>query len=125
MSAALASGSGWIAFALIPIGACAGWLIRRFVKGPFRRRMRPHYALGYGALVVALLHVALETRSSAGADVVGLRLATLALIGLALQALVGSNLQSPGDYRKVLRRWHLVTFAAIALFVTGHVLLNR
>lgn len=63
--------------------------------------------------------------SMAGESAAGLWLATLALLGLIWQALLGTNLQSPGDYRKPLRRWHLVTFAAVALFASGHVLLNR
>lgn len=125
MSSALAAGSGWLAFALIPLGACAGLITRRFLKGSFRLRMRPHYLLGYAALAAALLHLSVEMRGIDGSNAVGLRLAALALLGLALQALIGSNLQSPGDYRRLLRRWHLVAFAAVTLLSLGHIVLNR
>jgi hypothetical protein len=87
--------------------------------------MRPHYAIGYAAFAFALLHLSLSMGATAGADSTGLWLATLALLGLGWQALVGSNLQSPGDYRAVLRRWHIGTFVAVALFALGHVVLNR
>jgi hypothetical protein len=125
VNAVLAAGSGWLAFALIPLGACAGLVTRRLLKGSFRLRMRPHYVIGYAALSAALLHVAMEMRGIDGSNGLGLRFAMLALLGLALQALIGSNLQSPGDYRKLLRRWHLAAFAAVTLFALGHVALNR
>jgi hypothetical protein len=125
MSAALSASSGWLALALIPIVAGAGWILRRFVGGSFRLRMRPHYILGYATFGFALVHLSLSMRATAGADPNGLWLATLALLGLGWQALIGSNLQSPGDYRPLLRRWHLVTFVAVMIFAAGHVMLNR
>ena len=125
MIAVVSAGSGWLALALIPIVAVAGWVFRRLRKGPFRWRMRPHYVLGYAALGFALLHFSLSMGASSGANATGLWLAVLALLGLGWQALIGSNLQSPGDYRPLLRRWHLVTFAAVAVFAVGHVLLDR
>jgi hypothetical protein len=125
MNAALAVGAGWMALGLIPLGACAGLITRRFLKGSLRVRMRPHYILGYAALIAALLHLSLEMGGINGADSNGLRLAALALLGLGMQALIGSNLQSPGDYRKLLRGWHLVTFAVVMLFALGHIVLNR
>lgn len=125
MIAQLSASSGWLALALIPIVAVAGWVFRRLARGPFRWRMRPHYILGYVALGFALLHFALATGASAGANTTGIWLAALALLGLGWQALLGSNLQSPGDYRAPLRRWHLVTFVAVAILAAGHVLLDR
>ena len=125
MSAILGETSGWIALALIPVTAGAGWFTRRQQRGQFRYRMRPHYILGYVALGFALLHGAFSMGAIAGADATGIRFAAAAIFGLGWQALLGSNLQSPGDYRKPLRRWHLVTFVAVAMFAAGHVLLDR
>jgi hypothetical protein len=125
MSGALGPAAGWIALASIPLAAAAGWVMRRFVRGPLRTRMRPHYVAGYFALALALAHAANSMGSMAGADSTGIWLATLALLGLIWQALLGSNLQSPGDYRTPLRRWHIATFAAVAALAGGHVLLNR
>jgi hypothetical protein len=125
VSAVIAVVSGWLALGLIPAAAGAGWITRRVLRSPFRYRMRPHYAIGYAAFAFALLHLSLSMGATAGADSTGLWLATLALLGLGWQALVGSNLQSPGDYRAVFRRWHIGTFVAVALFALGHVVLNR
>jgi hypothetical protein len=125
VSALLGPISGWLALALIPLAAGVGWISRRVLGGPFRLRMRPHYALGYAAALFALIHLFTSTGSMAGADSTGIWLATLALLGLMWQAVVGSNLQSPGSYRGLLRRWHLITFAVVIVFAAGHVLLNR
>jgi hypothetical protein len=125
VNAALGQASGWVALALIPLTATAGWLTRRVLRGPVRYRMRPHYLLGYAALGFALVHLSFSMGAMPGADSAGIWLATLAIFGLGGQALLGSNLQSPGDYRRPLRRWHLVTFVAVAVLAGGHVLLNR
>ena len=86
--------------------------------------MRPHFALGYGALGLALLHLALSFDNALSANAAGIWCASLALVGLALQAFSGTNLQSPGAYRFVLRRWHAVLFWTVTVLVVGHVLLN-
>ncbi|MFZ0031957.1 MAG: hypothetical protein WAK84_08795 [Candidatus Cybelea sp.] len=125
MNALVGETSGWIALALIPVAAGAGWFTRRWLRGQFRHRMRMHYVVGYAALGFALLHGAFSMGAMAGADATGIRFATMAIFGLGWQALLGSNLQSPGGYRKPLRRWHLVTFVAVAVFAAGHVLLDR
>jgi hypothetical protein len=125
VSAVFGPASGWLALAAIPLAAVAGWILRRIARGSFSVRMRPHYAVGYAALILAIVHLSLSVRSMAGADAAGLWLATLALVGLGWQALIGSNLQSPGGYRGVLRRWHLGTFAAVFLLALGHAMLNR
>ena len=86
--------------------------------------MRPHFVFGYAALAFTLVHLSLSMGSMRGADSTGIWLATLALLALGLQALLGTNLQSPGAYRVPLRRWHLVLFVAIAALAIGHVALN-
>jgi hypothetical protein len=125
VSAFVGETTGWIALALIPVAAGIGWFTRRRQRGQFAHRMRPHYVVGYAALGFALLHGALSMGAMAGADAMGIRFATVAIFGLGWQALLGSNLQSPGDYRKPMRRWHLVTFVAVAIFAGGHALLDR
>ncbi|HEX3369212.1 MAG TPA: hypothetical protein VHS56_06520, partial [Candidatus Cybelea sp.] len=88
--------SGWAALALIPLTAIVGWLFRRLARGRFALRMRPHYVLGYAALGLALIHLMSYLGGMQGANATGLWFATLATAVLALQALLGSNLQSPG-----------------------------
>ena len=121
MTGALA---GWIALAAVPSAGLAGWLLRRFAHGLLARRMRPHFVVGYAALVCAFAHMMFSMGSMHGADSTGIWLATLALLALGLQVLLGSNLQSPGAYRIPLRRWHLVAFAAVMILAAGHVALN-
>jgi hypothetical protein len=116
--------SGWVALALVPLTAIAAWVLRRFVRGNFVRRMRPHFVLGYATLAFALVHVWTSMGSMRGANSTGIWLATLALFALGFQALVGTNLQSPGAFRLRLRAWHLIAFAAVAVLAAGHVGLN-
>jgi len=113
--------SGWVALLLIPITAIVGWALRRLARGRFTIRMRPHYFFGYGALVFALVHLSASMGAMGRANATGIWLATGATFALGLQALIGTNLQSPGLYRAPLRRWHLVAFACAAVFAAGHV----
>ena len=105
--------SGWLSLSLVPVVAALGWVLRRYVKRAFAARMRLHYVLGYAALGVATIHVFASMPSMGGTSSTGIWLATLALLGLIWQALLGSNLQSPGSYRTTLRGWHVVTFVVV------------
>ncbi len=116
--------TGWIALGLVPLAALTGWFLRRFAKGRFLTRMRPHLFLGYGALGFALAHLAMTLDGVPGSNVIGIWLAGLAVAGLLLQVFIGLNLQSPGGYRLILRRWHLVVFGATVFLIAGHILLN-
>ncbi len=121
---ALAASCGWVALALAATAAAAGPLLRRFVRGRFIVRMRPHYVLGYGALAVACVHTWHAMGGMTGAGALGIKCATLALLGLVVQAFVGASLQSPGAYRAVLRRWHLATMAVVLTLATVHAAVN-
>ena len=116
--------SGWIACALVPLAALSGWILRRFARGRYALRMRPHYLLGYGAAALAGAHAWTSAGGMAGADALGIWLATFGLGAMLLQAFLGLSLQSPGAYRIGLRRWHVLTFAAVAVLVIGHLALN-
>lgn len=117
--------SGWIALGLIPVTACTAWILRRFARGKFIVRMRPHFVLGYASLAFAAAHLATsmgDTGSSGNST--GLWFAALAFAGLAVQSFVGTNLQSPGIFRKPLRRWHAAVFVLVLVLAGGHVLLS-
>lgn len=114
----------WSAVPAIPIGAASGFLLRRYFKGRYIARMRPHYVIGYAALGLACVHLAIVMGNMYGADVTGIWLATLALAGLGAQALIGTNLQSARSSRALLRRWHTALFFAICALVAGHIALN-
>jgi|SRR5579862_669765 len=116
--------AAWVATALFPSTAVAGLILRRFVTGAFTIRLRPHFVLGYAVFGIALAHTLLAMGAMHALSRLDLWLATLALMGLALQAFLGASLQAPGGYRAVLRRWHLATMWSVALFIAGHVLLT-
>ncbi len=114
----------WGAVIAVPLSAVAGWLLRRWARGRFVIRMRPHFVLGYAALATAAAHAALAMGHMAVANSTGIWFATLAFGGLGVQTFLGTNLQSPGAYRVPLRRWHVIVFLTIALLIAGHVLLD-
>ena len=116
--------AAWVALALIPFAAIIAWFLRRWGSGAFSIRMRPHFVLGYIALACALLHMVLSMPAAPAANGDGIWFAGLATGGLGLQAFLGTNLQSPGIYRKPLRRWHTLLFWLCAVFVLLHVVLN-
>ena len=62
--------------------------------------------------------------ATSGANGNGIWSAIFATIGLGLQTFVGTNLQSPGLYRVILRRYHAGLFWAIVFFSVVHVALN-
>jgi hypothetical protein len=116
--------AGWIALSLIPATALIGWALRRFASGRFAARMRPHAIAGYAALALTLVHLAGSMGGMGGANTTGIWLATLGIVGLTIQVLLGSNLQSPGGYRLELHRWHVAVFVVVLLLAVGHVALN-
>ncbi len=116
--------AAWIAVALVPCTAIVGWALRRWGRGTFVKRLRPHFILGYAALFFAVMHVGMSMGNTDGVNGMGIWFAGFATAGLALQAIVGSNLQSPGIYRWPLRRWHIALFIAIVAFGFGHIALN-
>ena len=116
--------AAWLAAALLPGTAATGWFLRRWGSGSFIARMRPHFILGYAVLGLALAHVALSMGNAAGANGAGIWCASFAMAGIGLQTFSGTNLQSPGAYRLVLRRWHVALFWTIAVLGVGHIALN-
>ena len=116
--------SGWLGFGLIPLGALSGFVLHRFPRGRFAVRMRAHYAAGYAAAGLAAAHAWAAASGMAGADGAGIWFATCASGGMLLQMFFGLSLQAPGAYRVVLRRWHIVTFWAVAALSAAHVVRN-
>ena len=120
----LSDASAWTSFALIPASAGIAWALRRWATGAFSVRLRPHFVIGYIALATAVLHMLLSMPAMTSANALGLWFATAATFGLGAQAFLGTNLQSPGIYRRPLRRWHVVLFWATAVLAVAHVVLT-
>jgi hypothetical protein len=116
--------AAWLATMLFPSTAAIGFVLRRFARGAFAIRLRPHFVLGYAVFGLALAHTAFAMGAMHTLSAADLWLATLALSGLGVQAFLGASLQAPGVYRAVLRRWHLVTTWSVALFIAAHVILT-
>lgn len=114
----------WGAVAAVPLNAVAGLFLRRWGRGRFIIRMRPHFVLGYATLAIAATHIVLVMGHMASANPTGIWFATLAFGVLGVQAFLGTNLQSPGAYRVPLRRWHVILFWTITLLIAGHLLLD-
>ena len=116
--------AAWLAVGLFPSNAAIGWVLRRFAAGALVKRLRPHFVLGYTVLVLGSIHGMLAMGAMGTLRSANLWCATLALGGLALQTFVGLNLQAPGVYRGLLRRWHVTMTCAVAILIAGHVLLT-
>jgi Ni,Fe-hydrogenase I cytochrome b subunit len=116
--------AAWLAVGLFPLTGFAGWFLRRFLSGAFVTRLRPHYLLGYAVLGLGAFHGMLAMGKIETLSGPNVWLASVAMVGLALQAFVGLSLQAPGIYRAVLRRWHFAIMWSAAIFITGHVLLT-
>jgi cytochrome b561 len=117
-------GAAWLAVALFPSTAVAGWVLRRFASGAIVERLRPHFWLGYGVLALGGLHGMMAMGRMGALSSANLWVATLALCGLGFQVFVGLNLQAPGAYRMLLRRWHIALTCIVATLIAGHVLLT-
>ncbi len=114
----------WLAAGLFPVTALAGRILRRILSGAMVVRLRPHFILGYAVLALASIHGMLAMgamRTLTGSDS---WIALFAFAGLALQTFVGASLQAPGTYRRLLRRWHIVTALSVGAFIALHIALT-
>ena len=86
--------TGWLAFALVPLAALVAFVLRRYRRGRFTSRMRPHYAVGYAALALAVVHLTASMSGMGGANSTGIWMASAAILGLGWQALLGRDRKS-------------------------------
>ena len=127
---AITSATGWVMIVLLVATILYPFLLRSGILGPvqpFLKRMRFHYWLGYSIAGILLFHVlvsmsaGLANRTSA----LGLDLATVALLLIVGQVMLGRQLSWPKlSMRRVVRRWHFWVMITIVAFVLGHVALN-
>jgi cytochrome b561 len=127
---AITSATGWVLIVLLVATILYPFLLRSGMLGPvqpFLKRMRFHSWLGYSLAGILLVHVVasmsagLANRTSA----LGLDLATVALLLLVGQVMLGRRLSWPKlSMRRVVRRWHFWVMVSIVAFVLGHVALN-
>ena len=130
VSYAITSTTGWVMIVLLVATILYPFLLRSGMLGPvqpFLKRMRFHAWLGYSLAGFLLVHVVasmsagLANRTSA----LGLDLATVALLLIVGQVLLGRQLSWPKlSMRRVVRRRHFWVMIGIVAFVLGHVALD-
>lgn len=129
ISYALTSATGWLMLILLVAIVAYPFLLRAGLLGPsqpFLKRMRFHYWLGYifaGTLGVHLL-TSMSPALMAAVNSASLYAATAALVLVAVQIWLGSQLTSPRlALRRLMRRWHFWTMLALVGFILVHVAL--
>jgi hypothetical protein len=128
--------SGWVLIVLVAATIVLPYVLRtpelvtrdsseRVV--PYLVRLRPHYWIGYAIAVLGAVH-ALAAMSAGGvavANVIGIYLATAALLVVLLQVRLGLELREPRlQNRRTVRGWHFRAMLAIAALGVAHVVLN-
>jgi thiosulfate reductase cytochrome b subunit len=119
---------GWAATLLLVAGACIPYLVRARIAPASPGRLRPHFWIGFLILAAAFAHAWLPMSAGhmRGYDMAGLLIASLALGAMICQVALGVVLRTTrGPERNATKRVHFLTMAAIALLVTGHIVLNR
>jgi hypothetical protein len=134
----LVSVSGWVTTLLIATEILLAYLLRPGVlsrwlgiaaaySGGALRKMRPHYVLGAALPILSFAHawIPMAAGRMRGMNQAGLWLATLALLLLVIQPVLGSALTSPYvTRRRGLRRMHFVGMLVLSGLVLAHIVLN-
>jgi hypothetical protein len=119
--------SGFFAIYLVVFTACLPYLVRRLrAPGGALQGMGLHYCIGYLVFGVLMLHmlVSMMAGMARGADLMGLNLATLALLLVMLQVMLGTTLLAGGRKSRPLKALHLACMAGIVGLAVLHVALN-
>jgi len=130
LSYAITSVTGWVMIVLLVATILYPFLLRNGILGPvqpFLKRMRFHYWLGYSIAGILSVHVLVPMSASlvGRTSALGLGLATVALLLIVGQVMLGRQLSWPKlSMRRVVRRWHFWVMIGIVAYVLGHVALN-
>lgn len=116
--------SGWLATLLL--GVVIGFpYLARVLRA---RSLKPHYWLGFLVPMIAFVHARLPMPSGrpSGSGLIGMLLATTALLLMVWQAGLGVSLRAAkGIERRSTRRIHFWTMLVTVCLVVGHIALNR
>lgn len=91
------------------------------------QRMHLHYWIGYAVLTFSVVHmyVAMGAGVAHRTNIFGLDLATLGLLLILVQVMLGVGLRTAGSsIRSGLRRLHFVIMTGIVAMVLAHLALN-
>jgi heme/copper-type cytochrome/quinol oxidase subunit 4 len=128
---------GWLASILLGAGIVMPYLLRRTVLSqwlgisrsdkPYLQRMWAHYWIGYVVAPLALVHawIPMQAGGARGVNMAGLWIATVSLVLLFLQIVLGLGLKANASPdRRRNRRIHYWTMLGIVVTVAGHIWLN-
>jgi hypothetical protein len=128
---------GWLASILLGAGILLPYLLRRTAlsqwlgtarsEKPYLQRMWAHYCIGYLVALLALMHawIPMQAGGARGANMAGLWIATVSLILLFLQSVLGLGLKANvSPDRQCNRRIHYWVMLGIVLTVAAHIWLN-
>lgn len=129
----ITSVSGFVTLFLVLLTLALPYVLRARARAAgshmaaISRRMQAHYWIGYAILALTTLHMFLSMQAgmARGTSALGLDLASLGLLLIALQVMLGINLKAVAGIGKTgLRRVHFVTMLAIVALVAVHLALN-
>lgn len=124
------SATGWLMIVLLIVIIAYPFLLRSGLLGPvqpFLQRMRFHYWLGYSTAALVIIHawIPMSSRLAGAVNPLGLDLATVALMLVFVQVMLGRSLSWPRlSARRLVRRWHFWVMIGIVSFVLAHIALN-
>ena len=129
--------SGWVVTILFGVEVLLAYLLRQTAlrgwlgleqpsAGRGLRRMGPHFVVGAMLTLLGLAHswIPMAAGRMRSSDMLGLWLATLALLGLVIQLLVGMALANAGGSdRRSLRRCHFLGMLILSARIIAHIAL--
>lgn len=118
--------SGFFAAYLVLYTTALPYLLRRLRPAGGPRGMTLHYCVGYLIFGVLILHmlVSMQAGMARGADLMGLNLATVALLLVMLQVMLGTTLMAGGPKARPLKILHVGLMLGILALSGLHVALN-
>jgi len=126
--------SGFFAAFLVVFTAVLPYLLRRRTglggaSAPAcgsLRGMGLHYCIGYLVFGVLLLHmlVSMQAGMARGVSLTGLNLATLALLLVMLQVVLGTTLMAGGPKARPFKTAHVAILLGIVVLSAAHLALN-
>jgi hypothetical protein len=127
---AITSVTGWGMMVLLAAVIAYLFLLRAGWLGPaqpFLRKMRVHAWMGYSLGMALLIHVWFSMSGGLAlvVNVIGLSLATIALVLVGVQIWLGRCLIWPKEtQRRLLRRWHFWVMCGLVALILAHVALD-
>ena len=99
--------------------------VKSFRPVPYLRRLWPHFWVAYAIAALSVLHVGMVMGAMGRANVAGIWAATVALLLMVLEIVVGLSLREERTAaRRPMRRFHFWVMVAFVASLGVHLLLN-